>query len=60
MENNNSRKNLYTVGLEETNGEYRIISANKLQPINQHRSVFRKTNARDLARNIKRGNLVTR
>ena len=52
------KKNFYTLTLEENEGNYRVLNAEKLQPINQHRSVFRRVNSRNLARQIKRGKLV--
>lgn len=52
------RKNLYTLSLEEVNGNFRITNAEKLSPVNQYRSVLKRTNARSLSRAIKRGKLV--
>lgn len=48
----------YNVGIVEVDGEFKIMGAEKLQPINQFKSEYKKVNARNLARNINRGNLV--
>ncbi len=55
------QKRNYTLNLtEETTGVFRIVSAEVLQPINQHRQVMRRVDARDLARKIKRGNVTAK
>jgi hypothetical protein len=50
----------YTLNMEETNGVFRIVSAEVLQPINQYQQKLKRVDARDLARKIKKGTVTAR
>lgn len=54
----NNTKNKYWAELEINNGVTRIIKANKLQSLNQYKTKWIPTNARNLARGINNSELV--
>lgn len=55
---NTKRRNVYTVNLEEVNGQFRVFNVEKVQPVNQYRWVLKPANARNLARQLNTARVV--
>jgi hypothetical protein len=60
MTKNNKTSNKYWAEIEINNGVTRIVKANKLQPLNQYKSKWIPTNARNLARGINNSQILVK
>ena len=56
--NRSAAPNLYSVGLVEQNGTFRVVDGFEYKRVNQYARNWRRTDSRVLARALNRGKLV--
>ena len=53
-----SNTKLYSLGMVENNGVYKIVDTLMYQPVNQFKAVWKKVDSRNVSRALNRGTLV--
>lgn len=57
---NLNQSKLYSLGILENNGVFKVVNSYMLQKVNQHSQNWRKTDSREVARAMNRGKLLVK
>lgn len=57
---NQNQSKLYSLGILESKGVFKVVDSYMLQKVNQHKQNWRRTDSREVARAMNRGKLLVK